>query len=89
MHGTAIQLTMGKKKVDTPGESAKDSILVGDAGSELVPSKRKKSKFKVATEARRRARLGIGLPPPERTITEKRLKKPKHKKKLEDLVVED
>jgi hypothetical protein len=54
-----------------------------------VPSKKKKSKFKVGTEARRRARLGIGLPPPERTITEKRLKKPKHKKKLEDLVVED
>jgi hypothetical protein len=54
-----------------------------------VPSKKQKSKFKVGTEARRRARLGIGLPPPERTITEKRLKKPKHKKKLEDLVVED
>jgi hypothetical protein len=54
-----------------------------------VPSKKKKSKFKVATEARRRARLGIGLPPPERKIMEKRLKKPKHKKKLEELVVED
>jgi hypothetical protein len=89
MHGSSIQLTMGKKKVDTPGGSAKDSILVGDAGSQLVPSKKKKSKFTIATEARRRARLGIGLPPPERTITEKRSKKPKHKKKLEDLVVED
>jgi hypothetical protein len=54
-----------------------------------MPSKKKKSKFKVATEARRRARLGIGLPPPERTIMEKRSKQPKHKKKLEQLVVED
>jgi len=54
-----------------------------------VPSKKKKSKFKVGTEARRRARLGIGLPPRGRTITEKRLRKPKHKKKLEGLDVED
>jgi hypothetical protein len=61
----------------------------GEASRNTVPSKKKKSKFKIGTEARRRARLGIGLPPPERTITEKRLKKPKHKKKLEDLVVED
>jgi hypothetical protein len=56
---------------------------------QLVPSKKKKSKFKVGTEARRRARLGIGLPPPERTITEKRLKKPKHKKNLKELLVEE
>jgi len=89
MHGTAIQLTMGRTKVDTSGESAKDSILVGVAGPELMPSKKKKSKFIVATEARRRARLGIGLPPPERTIMEKRSKQPKHKKKLAQLVVED
>ena len=54
-----------------------------------MPSKKKKSKFKVATEVRRRARLGIGLPPPERTITEKRLKNPKHKKSLKELLVED
>jgi hypothetical protein len=89
MHGSSIQLIMGKKRVETQGEPARDSILAGDAGSQLVPSKKKKSKFKVATEARRRARLGIGLPPPERTITEKRLRKPKHKKKLEGLDVED
>jgi hypothetical protein len=89
VHGGSIQLTIDKKEVGTPGEPPKDSILAGDAGSQLVPSKKKKSKFKVATEARRRARLGIGLPPPERTITEKRLRKPKHKKKLEGLDVED
>jgi hypothetical protein len=54
-----------------------------------VPSKKKKSKLRIGAEARRRARLGIGLPPPERTIKEKRLKKPKHKKSLEDLLVEE
>jgi hypothetical protein len=54
-----------------------------------VPSKKKKSKFKVGTEARRRARLGIGLPPPERTIVEKRLKKPKHKQTLKDVLDEE
>jgi hypothetical protein len=42
----------------------------------------KKSKFKVATEARRRARLGIGPPPAERTIPDKRSKPVKHKKQI-------
>jgi len=51
-----------------------------------MPSRKKKSKFKVAKEAKRRARLGIGLPPPERVIVEKRLKPPKHKKTLSDLL---
>jgi hypothetical protein len=53
-----------------------------------MPSRKKKSKFKVTKEARRRARLGIGLPPPERVIVEKRLKPPKHKKTLSDLLEE-
>ena len=44
--------------------------------------RKKKSKFKVATEARRRARLGIGAPPAERTIPDKRSKPVKHKKKI-------
>lgn len=51
-----------------------------------MPSRRKKSKFKVAKEAKRRARLGIGLPPPQRVIVEKRHKPPKHKKTLGDLL---
>jgi hypothetical protein len=51
-----------------------------------MPSRKKKSKFKVAKEAKRRARLGIGLPPPERIILEKRHKPPKHKKTLGDLL---
>jgi hypothetical protein len=61
---------------------------VPDVGGDM-PSKKKMSKFKVATEARRRARLGIGLPPPERAIVEKRLKKPKHKQPLKDLLSEE
>jgi hypothetical protein len=46
--------------------------------------KKKKSKFKVATEARRRARLGIGPPPVGRTIPDKRSKPVKHKKEIAD-----
>lgn len=41
-----------------------------------------KPRLRVHKEARRRARLGIGLPPPERIIIDKRLKPPKHKKPL-------
>jgi hypothetical protein len=48
--------------------------------------RKKKSVFRVGKEARRRARLGIGMPPPERTIPDKRLKPPKHKKKPLDLI---
>lgn len=48
---------------------------------------RKKKRLRVAKEVRRRARQGVGLPPPERVIIEKRFKPPKHKKQLieEDL----
>jgi len=46
--------------------------------------KRKKPRIRVEKEARRRARQGIGLPPPERIIVDKRLKPPKHKKPLAD-----
>jgi hypothetical protein len=48
--------------------------------------RRKKPKFKVAKEAKRRARLGIGLPPPERVIVEKRHKPAKHKETFSDLL---
>jgi hypothetical protein len=51
-------------------------------------ARRKKSRLKVAKEARRRARLGIGLPPTERTISNKREKTPKHKKTPRDLLSE-
>ena len=48
--------------------------------------KRKKPQLKPAKEARRRARQGIGLPPPERTIPDKSKKTEKHKKTLRDFV---
>jgi len=41
---------------------------------------KKKPRFRISKEARRRARLGIGLPPAERIIADKRAKPPKHKK---------
>jgi hypothetical protein len=44
-----------------------------------MPAK-KKSRMRVEKEARRRARLGIGTPPAERIIPDKRLRPPKHKK---------
>jgi hypothetical protein len=49
-------------------------------------SRRKKPRLKVSKEARRRARLGVGPPPPERVIVDKRLKPPKHKKPLAELM---
>jgi len=51
-------------------------------------ARKKKPRLRVEKEARRRARLGIGMPPPERVIVEKRNKPPKHKKKLIELADE-
>lgn len=51
-----------------------------------IMAKRKKPKLRVGKEARRRARLGIGMPPPERTIPDRREKPSKHKKTLGDMV---
>ena len=50
-----------------------------------MPGKKRKTKFTAAKEARRRARLAAGTPPGERVIPDKRRKRPKHKKSLEDL----
>jgi Protein of unknown function, DUF488 len=50
-----------------------------------MPSKKRKTKFTAAKEARRRARLAAGSPPVERVIADKRRKLPKHKKPLQDL----
>jgi hypothetical protein len=43
-----------------------------------------KKKFSAGNEARRRARELAGPPPAARVIPDKRLKPPKHKKKLVD-----
>jgi len=45
-------------------------------------AKKKKDRLRVHKEARRLARLGVGMPPTERTIPDKRQKPAKHKKKL-------
>jgi hypothetical protein len=47
-------------------------------------TKSKPKKFTAASEARRRARELAGPPPAARVIPDKRLKPPKHKKKLEE-----
>jgi len=49
-----------------------------------MASKKRKTKFTAAKEARRRARLAAGTPPTERVIPDKRRKRAKHKKALED-----
>jgi hypothetical protein len=49
-------------------------------------AKKKKPQLKPAKEARRRARLGIGPPPAEKTIPNKREKSEKHKKTIGDLL---
>jgi hypothetical protein len=46
----------------------------------------KKPRLKVGKEARRRARLGVGQPPPARVIPNKRAKPTKHKETLSDLL---
>jgi len=48
----------------------------------MARKRKRKPRLRIAKEARRRARLGIGLPPSERVIVDKRLKPPKHKKAL-------
>ena len=47
-------------------------------------AKNKPKKFTAGNEARRRARELAGPPPAARVIPDKRLKPPKHKKKLID-----
>jgi hypothetical protein len=46
--------------------------------------RKKKTGIKIEKEARRRARDGIGMPPTQRLIPDKRRKAPKHKKSLQD-----
>jgi hypothetical protein len=46
--------------------------------------RKKKNRINISKETRRRARAGIGMPPAERLIPDKRTKPPKHKKLLRD-----
>jgi len=44
--------------------------------------KKREPRLRVEKEARRRARLGIGMPPAARVIPDKREKPAKHKKRI-------
>ncbi len=52
-------------------------------------ARKKKSRFKASTEARRQARLSAGSPPGERIIPNKRDKAVKHKKPLKELLAQE
>jgi hypothetical protein len=51
-------------------------------------ARKKKSRWGIPKEARRRARLGVGLPPPEKILPNKTGKAPKHKQTLAQLLEE-
>jgi hypothetical protein len=65
--------------------AAGQAELIFDQSEAAMPSKKRKTKFNAAKEARRRARLAAGSPPAERVIADKRRKPPKHKKPLKDI----
>lgn len=46
-------------------------------------ARKRKTRFSASKEARRRARLAAGTPPPARVIPDKRLKPPKHKHRVD------
>ena len=48
-------------------------------------AKKTKDRLRVHKEARRLARRGVGMPPTERTIPDKRRKPVKHKKQILEL----
>jgi hypothetical protein len=54
----------------------------------MKTGKKMRKKLDVGKEARRRARQSAGLPPSERVIPDKRLRLPKHKKKILDSEME-
>ena len=49
-------------------------------------ARKKKSRFKASTEARRQARLKAGSPPAARVLPNKRDKPVKHKKALKEIL---
>jgi hypothetical protein len=49
-----------------------------------MAKKKKRDRLRVHKEARRLARLGVGMPPVGRTIPDKRRKAVKHKKRILD-----
>lgn len=74
-----------REQVPRKKAPAAQAALEFDDSEAPMPSKKRKTKFTAAKEARRRARLAAGTPPVGRVIADKRRKPPKHKKALEDL----
>jgi hypothetical protein len=56
----------------------------GHVWNGVTSMRKKRTGIKIEKEARRRARAGIGMPPTQRLIPDKRRKSPKHKKPLLD-----
>ena len=81
------------RPVGTPLEQPKHRLKRVSATESLVEARemarKKKPRLNVASEARRRARRGVGLPPPERIIPDKQTKPAKHKKTFVDLLNEE
>ncbi len=73
------------ERVTYPQAETAQAELRFDESEAAMPSKKRKTKFTAAKEARRRARLAAGSPPVERVIADKRRKAPKHKKPLQEL----
>ena len=73
---------MASRRRKTNGAQAELRFPESEA---IMPTKKRRTKFTAAKEARRRARLAAGSPPMERVIADKRRKPPKHKKSLKDL----
>ena len=64
---------------------AEQAELRFEESEAAMPSKKRRTKFTAAKEARRRARLVAGSPPVERVIADKRRKPPKHRKPLKEV----
>jgi hypothetical protein len=55
---------------------------------EKAMARKKRSRLRIHKEARRRARLGVGLPPPEKILPNKKDKPLKHKPTFSELLDE-
>jgi hypothetical protein len=78
----AVGLQRRMNTVDLKYHCDFDSHTLPPECSQHSMPRNKKPRLRKDTEARRRARLEIGMPPPARRIADKRTKPPKHKKKI-------
>jgi hypothetical protein len=64
------------------------ALIRGRVARADAMARKKKLRLRIHKEARRRARLGVGLPPAEKILPNKREKPPKHKKTFSQLLEE-